>query len=75
MACSDSRLNGESLRRVLQLYPEHRVGACVGVLDLHVQVGQGCAIGDVLRNGHSVLCLVEGGRLIVDIPYCNGDIC
>ena len=47
-------LDGEPRRGVLQLDSEHRVGPGVRVLDLHVQVGQGGAVGHVLRDGDLV---------------------
>ena len=50
-------LNGESRRWIFELHPEHGVGPGVRVLDLHVQVGQGGAVGHVFRDGHLVVGL------------------
>ena len=54
MAGGPLGLDGEPRRGVLQLDSEHRVGPGVRVLDLHVQVGQGGAVGHVLRDGDLV---------------------
>ena len=55
MACGPLRLDGEAWRRIFELDAEHRVGSRVRVLDFHVQVGQGGAIGHILRDGDLVM--------------------
>ena len=55
VACGPLRLDGEAWRRIFELDAEHRVGSRVRVLDLHVQVGQGGAIGHILRDGDLVM--------------------
>ena len=62
-------LNSEAGWGVLQLHSEHRVGPGVCVLDLHVQVGQGSAVGHVLRDGDLIgfgywLCQFSMGLLL-----------
>ena len=52
---------------------EDGVDAGVGVFDLHVEVGQRGAVGNVLRDGDLVLGLVEPGWLVIDISYGNGE--
>ena len=54
MAGGPLRLNGEPRRGVLQLDSEHRVGPGVRVLDLHVEVGKGSAVGHILGDGDLV---------------------
>ena len=51
VACGSLGLDSEARWGVFQLNSEHRVGPGVCVLDLHVQVGQGSAVGHVLRDG------------------------
>ena len=53
---------------------EDGVDAGVGVLDLHVEVGQRGAVGNVFRDGDLVLGLVEPGRLVIDIPDGDGQV-
>ena len=67
-------LDREPWRWVLQFDPEDGVGPCVCVLNLHIEVGEGRAVGDILRYRDFVLLLVEGGRLIVDVSDCDRDV-
>ena len=54
---------------------EDGVDAGVGVFDLHVEVGQRSAVGNVFRDGDLVLGLVEPGRLVIHIPDGDGQFC
>ena len=65
-------VNGELPRGVLKPQGEDGVEAGVGVLDLHVEVGQWGAEGDILLDPHLVLRLVEGRSLVIDIPDGDG---
>ena len=51
---------------------EDGVDAGVRVFDLHVEVGQRGAVGNVLRDGDLVLGLVEPGWLVIDISDGDG---
>ena len=74
MSCGSHWVNGELARWILQSDVEDGVDAGVGVLDLHVEVGQGCSDGSILQDGHPVLCLVEGGSLVIDVSDGDGDV-
>ena len=47
-------LDGEPGRRIFELDSEHGVGPGVRVLDLHVEVGKGSAVGHILGDGDLV---------------------
>ena len=72
VARSSDRVYGELPRGVLEPQGEDGVEAGVRVLDLHVEVGQGGAEGNILLDPHLVLCLVEGRSLVIDIPDGDG---
>ena len=69
------RVDRELARWVLEAQREDGVDAGVGVLHLHVEVGQRGAEGDVLLDGDLVLGLVEPGWLVIDIPDGDGQFC
>ena len=79
VARGSNRVDGELPRGVLEPQGEDGVEAGVGVLHLHVQVGQGGPEGHILLDPHLVLRLVEGRRLVVDISdgdsHCGGGAC
>ena len=51
---------------------EDGVDASVRVFDLHVEVGQGSTVGNILRDGDLVLGLVEPGWLVINVPDGDG---
>ena len=69
-------VDGELPRWVLEPQGEDGVEAGVGVLHLHVEVGQGGPEGHVLLDPDLVLRLVEGRGLVVHISdgdgHCGG---
>ena len=67
------RVDRELARWVLEAQRENGVDAGVGVLHLHVEVGEWGAEGDILLDGDLVLGLVEGGHLVVDVPDGDGE--
>ena len=76
VARGSDRVYGKLPRGILEPQGEDGVEASVCVLDLHVEVGQGGAEGNILLDPHLVLCLVKGRRLVIDIPdgdgHCRG---
>ena len=74
MTSGPHRVDGEFLRWVLKLYCEDRVDPSVSVFNLHVEVGEGSAIRNILRDGDLILLFIECRRFIIDVPYGHGDV-
>ena len=74
MSSCSYRVDGKLFRWVLKLNGENGIYSCVSVLNLHVQIGKGCAVGNILRNGDLVFLLVKSWRFIIDITNGYSDV-
>ena len=75
VARGSDRVDGELSRGILEPQGEDGVEAGVGVLHLHVEVGQRGPEGHVLLDPDLVLRLVKGRRLVVDVSDGDGHRC
>ena len=68
------RIHAEFPRGVLKPDTEGGVGPSVGIFNLHIEIGERRADLNILRDGDSVLGLVEQRCFIIDVADGDGDV-